>query len=75
MCGCVSMDHRDICIERSFAKKLLTCSPVFLPARTSIRVVFPAPLTPMRQVRTPTTRKKQCSALDVTESSVCFHWQ
>ena len=28
-------------------------SHVFLPARTSMRVVLPAPLTPMRQVSTP----------------------
>ncbi|KAL0918031.1 hypothetical protein M5K25_013152 [Dendrobium thyrsiflorum] len=27
--------------------------PVFLPAKTSIRVVFPAPLTPIRAVRIP----------------------
>ncbi|KAK8969960.1 hypothetical protein KSP40_PGU010879 [Platanthera guangdongensis] len=27
--------------------------PVFLPANTSIRVVFPAPLTPIKAVRTP----------------------
>ncbi|CAN0910607.1 hypothetical protein LINGRAHAP2_LOCUS26386 [Linum grandiflorum] len=27
--------------------------PVFLPAKTSIKVVFPAPLTPTNAVRTP----------------------
>ena len=44
---CCTLGWPDILISPSIYP------PVFLPARTSIKVVFPAPLDPIKAVRTP----------------------